>query len=71
MSAHGVITEPSVSYHRVTHDRKGREGNRKGGEGKTCGDFPSIRPVSNARAGRPATSPSPRTSRVEWMGQNR
>lgn len=48
MSTHGALTEPSVSYRVVTHDRKGREGKGSGREG---GEGPSM--TSGSRPSRP------------------
>lgn len=61
---HGTLTESSVSYHPVTPDRKGREGNRKGTRGAhPSSDLTSSRsrPVDNAAAA--ATH-----DRDAWMG---
>lgn len=44
MSAHGVLSESSVSYRVVTHDRKGREG-----KGREIGEW--LRSIHDLKVG--------------------
>ena len=73
---HAQLSEPSVSEHVLTHDRKGREGKGMGGEGnrKGCrGETSSI--ASGYASARAATEPSdthqPHAIAPSWMRADR
>lgn len=73
---HAQLSEPSVSEHVPTHDRKGREGkgmgregNRRGGRGETS--HPFVQYVSARAATEPSDARQPHATPTAWMRADR